>query len=651
MKKSDLGEEYVKKVPPEMRPLKVSVEEINRFIKNNGGEALPEKIDAESLTFFRPKATDLSDNQFEVWRNGKREVYETKPEVRQAFDTFQGSPGTAYLALRIAKGIAGTLRSSLSFTPDFIARNFIRDQITASSLSKYGTTPFASLEAAGSLMKEDAQYKNWLKSGGARSTFTRFDSEYIESEVFKLNQETGFMSHAWNVVKSKVEAIQVASEVVENSTRLGEFKKTVGGDESPSIDKLFEGGFNSREVTVDFARIGGDAKIQALNAITAFWNVNVQGLDRAVRAFKEDPAGMAAKSAIAVTMPSVLFWIANHNDPRWKDMPNWERDLFWIVFTDKWEKSDSGDAGGRPDGMKRQASDGSWEVNNGHTFRIPKPFEIGVLFGSLPERALDAFFTDHPDAFKDFAKTVVSGLSPSFIPTAISPFVEQWANKSFFTGNGIVPSQLEKVLPEAQYTEYTSQTAKAIGKIIGYVPFIGNAAPDKTQFSSPMIVENYVQAWTGNAGKYVLALADKGLQSAGVVPSPPNPPTMALADIPFVKAFVVRYPSAKAQSIVDFYDRESKSDQLVNTVKSLIQRGETQDAIKLARGNVDLLMQLDGIKQGIGAQNSLIQKITKDSNMSPDDKRKIIDTTYYQMIRAASTGNQLMRKWDESQKK
>jgi hypothetical protein len=76
--------------------------------------------------------------------------------------------------------------------------------------------------------------------------------------------------------------------------------------------------------------------------------------------------------AAGVTLPSVLLWMANHDDPRYKDIPTWQKDLFWIVMTDE------------------------------HVYRIPKPFEIGVIFGSVPERMLDKFAADDPEAFKHF---------------------------------------------------------------------------------------------------------------------------------------------------------------------------------------------------------------------------------------------------------
>lgn len=35
-------------------------------------------------------------------------------------------------------------------------------------------------------------------------------------------------------------------------------------------------------------------------------------------------------------LPSVLLWFANKDDERVQQLPQWQRDMFWIVPTDRW---------------------------------------------------------------------------------------------------------------------------------------------------------------------------------------------------------------------------------------------------------------------------------------------------------------------------
>lgn len=561
--------------------------------------------EAQAFDIYRAQSLPLAKDEFAVMVEGKREVYRTTPEIAESIKMLDGSPAAQGLFMKMLSLPASWLRASLALTPDFITRNMIRDQTTAGVFSKGGTIPFVdSLRAMGNLIKKDEVFQSWLKSGGTNASIASLDRQYIANDVFQLAKETNFTNRVINVLKHPLEPLRVASELIENSTRLAEFKRVVGDPASASAGKIMEGGFASREVTVDFKRIG--AKMQALNAITAFMNVGVQGLDRTVRAFKENPQGMLTRATAMVTVPSVLLWWANHDDPRWSDIPQWQKDLFWIVMTED------------------------------HIYRIPKPQELGLIFGSLPERTLEAFFNDNPHAYEDFGKTIMETITPNVMPTGLSPIAEQITNHSFFTGNKLIPSSYEGLFPDLQYTEYTSQTARLIGQAVGTLP-----GGRDTTFASPMVIENYVRSWSGNTGMYALQLLDRSLTAAGLTPDPKKPKD-TLADIPFIKAFVIRYPSSSAESIQDFYARYEKQAETIKSIRHLAKTGDL-DAVEremaLAQQRMGLA-QLDGIRDALTNSTKAVRMIYKDPSMSPDEKRQLIDALYYNMIGAAKIGNQ-----------
>jgi hypothetical protein len=66
------------------------------------------------------------------------------------------------------------------------------------------------------------------------------------------------------------------------------------------------------------------------------------------------------------------------------------------------------------------------------------------------------------------------------------------------------------------------------------------------------LMENYIRAWSGGLGVYITKALDKVGRELGVTPDPPKGP-WDLSDIPAIRAFTFRYPSAQAQSIQDFY--------------------------------------------------------------------------------------------------
>ncbi len=107
-----------------------------------------------------------------------------------------------------------------------------------------------------------------------------------------------------------------------------------------------------------------------------------------------------------------------------------------------------------------------------------------------------------------------------------------------------------------------------------------------------------------------------------------------------MRAFIVRYPSAQAQSIQDFYDNYTKTEKVIATVRSLALQGNAEAAIREAQLGSDMMMKLDGIHKGLSNAQNVIQMIDKNQGISPDEKRQLIDATYVQMIHMAAVGNE-----------
>ncbi len=595
---------------------------------------------AEPITVYAKTNKELAPTEFAIYREGKREIYKTTPEIAEAMKRLGGDSTSQGMLFKIMRGFTFVKKLAITTTPDFVIKNFIRDNVTASTFSKSGgISPFEVLGAMGDFMKKNDTYYNWLKSGGANGAFIEMGDAYIKSDIFALQKQTGFMNSARNVMRKPVELARMAAEMSEQSLRLAEFKKVTQG--KTDAKSLVEGGMASREITVDFQRVG--AKMAALNSITAFLNVSVQGMDRSIRAFKENPVGTATKAAAYITTPSILLWYANKDDRRVQELPRWQKDLFRIIATDKWEDATDDDLAA-PDYMLRQSKEGKTQVNKGTIYRIPKPQDIGIMFGSLPERAMESFFGTDPNAFKDFEDTVTNLITPNLIPDAVAPAIEQYFNKSFFTGSDIIPHNLQGIMPEYQYVEYTSETAKTLGK------FVSNMNRE-TDFASPMVIDNYIRSWGGALGQYGVQIMDRALEKSGVVDEKVRP-TATLSDTPFIKSFVVRYPQANSRSVQDFYEQFEGNKKIQNTLTFLKNQQDLGNLEKemMAPENQMKLMRLDGIKNGLSTQSQMIRKITKDPDMQPDEKRQMIDSIYLQMTEVASQANGMLRELEKSVK-
>ena len=618
----------LKEVPAKTQSIKVSAEEIKTHIEKEGLEGVNAEA-VKDMLIFRKQAQDLTPNQFAVFENGKRKVYETTPELAEAISRLGGDATSTNILFKMANAVTTVKKIGITFTPDFIARNLFRDFLTSQPYSKYGAiSPGQIVSAMGDIIKKNDVYYDWLKSGGANGAFLDLGNKYVKTDILKLQKETGFLNSARNVVEKPIELMRVAAELSEQSLRIAEFKNARKKGAS-----LQAAGYASREITIDFQRVG--AKMSALNSITAFMNVSIQGLDKSARAFKENPGKMSTMAVGAITVPSLLLYWANKDDPRYQEIPRWQKDLFWVIPTDSWQEVGPEEADGAPEYLIKNEN-GKTYMNKGVVYRLPKPHELGVIFGSLPERALEAFLKDNPNAMKDFEDTMLNLVTPSFVPDAVLPVVEQYFNKSLFTGRDIVPHHLKGVLPEYQYAEYTTEVGKTLGKLVG------NFVEDSS-LSSPMVIDNYIRSWGGSLGSYAVDLADKSLKASGVVEDNVDPAS-TLADTPFIKSFVIRYPSANANSVQDFFDTYEKNAKYIATIQHLAKRGEVAEAEKLMllERNQDKLIMLEGIKDALSESSRFIRLVYRNPEATPDEKRQMIDITYYKMIEAAKNGNELM---------
>lgn len=609
---------FLEKVNPPVKGITVTEPEMTKFLDAHGIKDAPDDL----LTVFRASKTPLADDEIRVFNDGKPTTYKVDPALALAFKGLD-QPGMS-LVTRLFAVPAQLLRAGVTGVPEFAARHIFRDYIYAGITSEKLFTPVDMAKGLWGLISKDEDYQAWLKSGGSNNSSVSLDRRYLQENLRQLTSDTGLMTRSWNVIAHPLDGLRAITELAENASHLGAFKKAIG--EGASKEDIQAAGFTSRATAVDSARMG--ASMRAYNMISAFANITVQDTDRVVRAFKDNWVGTTVKVGAGIVLPSAILWTVNNDDTkdpttglsnkdRYQEIPEWEKDLFWHVMTQN------------------------------HIFRIPKPFGTGVLFGSGTERMLDKFAADKPDAFKNFFRSLRDTMIPQVAPVAIAPVLDQFANRSTFTGNPLIPDRLEKLLPEYQYNPYTSETAKALGRIVAAFPGVKEQSMQEQDLllggtaralTSPALMENYLRAWTGGMGVYALQLADAGLRKAGVLPDL-TMPTPTLSDIPFVKAFTTRYPSASAQSVQDFYERSTQMKMVYDTIQAKAKEGDIAAVEKEMKFAPNAMVQLDDMKTTLGRQSQLIRQIYQNPDMSASDKRQLIDSIYFGMIQVAHAGN------------
>jgi len=517
-------------------------------------------------------------NTIQVFENGARKFYQVSPELSKAMNGMSGSD--MGVVMKILAFPTKTLRAGATLTPEFIGRNPIRDQFSAFVYSKYGyNPPIDFVKGIWETVGRGDLFQRWLASGGDQSMFVSLDrisNQQTLLETVKSFTPQRVLLELKKFAKGPLEPLRALSTFGEKGTRVGAFKQAVRKGVSD-----IEAAFESRDITLDFSRLGSQTK--AVNQIIAFWNANVQGIDKLARAFKERPIQTSFKAIVGITLPSVSLYLLNRNDPRYQEIPQWQKDLFWII----------------PVGKK------------GPIIRIPKPFELGIIFGTVPEHILTWIDKNDPEALTTIPSAISKAASPGFIPTALLPILENTSNYSFFRDRPIVSQSVQNLPPGLQASTYTSETAKEIGKIMNY---------------SPAKIENLAQGYFGGLANYVIDASDEILKALGIV-SPPTQPSKTLADIPGLKGFIVREPiGSSSESVNKFYNIREKATQAYNAAKDLADKGNIKGSTSYLKEHKEALF-YKGLNK---AANSLsdIRKAKEKilmSNLNPDQKKRAID--------------------------
>jgi hypothetical protein len=588
----ELGKQFMTKVKAKVAPIEVSMKEVIAALKKQGID-IPELAGLESINIFRPLRKNLGENQHYYFRNGKPEIWQFEPMMSKAIKAMD--PPTFHLAWQILGIPASYLRAGAVLAPEFQGRNLFRDQFSAFLFSDGGFTPFYSaLSGAGQIYKKSQVFQNYLKSGAANASIQSIDINYISKNISQLNRQTNFMASAKNVITSPLEILRMTGELVEMSTRMGEFQLITGT--SPNISQAFKGAFAARNVSIDFAKAGAYGR--AINMITAFWNPQVQALVRMAEEVKTNPKRFSQRAIIGITIPSIMIWAVNKDQDWYKELPDWERNLFW-----------------------------NFKIGD-QIYKIPKPHELGLIFGSIPERVMESFERDNPEAAKQLIPALLDAFSPPISPQAVKPFMEHLVDKNFFTGNPLIPRTLEGMLPSDQYQEYTSIPARKIGNALAQIPGVETSNYESIRnAAAPVVVENYIRAWSGGIGTHILQITEKVLVGFGLVPDPLRPKD-TLADVPFIKAFAVRYPSNRAKSIELFYEKNESNKRTLKSIKHNVKFGNKERVDELLKSETHRgkLLKLDAVERALSKASATIRNIYRSKTIHPDDKRKHIDS-------------------------
>lgn len=564
-------------------------------------EPLPEDVDPGVISQLGLSYGEKhGKNTFVFLREGKPELWQVDdPDIASVIRGLpMQQPGPITAVLRL---FASLKRAGVTQSPDYIMRNVLRDAQSAAVLEKFGGAPLVNfLHGFWHVLGNTEAFKQYTREGGFGAALVEMDTNHLRRNVERIFQETGTVSAVTNYVRHPIEAMQVLMSRMDAMSRVGAKMRA---------EKAGLSGFKAaisvgRKSSLDFAERGTSATLAWWAGVTPFLRPYVLGMKQMGEAYARRPAETAARHTAYVALPSVLLYGINYlydqgldedDQTRWENTDRWVRDSHWIIPL--------------PGG--------------GEKLKLPVLPVIGPIMNGLITRTLDHMVANDRDAFVGFMDTVfkqfMPPLPPFGYPAAVEPFVEHLTNHSFFKGEPLIPPSLEDASGYMQYAPYTSEAAKAVSRVLG--PMNLDAVD-----VSPIVLDNYVRQWTGTLGSTLLKILD--------VPIKTDQP-YEWADNPFVGSFLLRHSGG--EMIDRFYE---KAKEVTRARRDLaLAKGRDDDAMLDYTSDQDeAYLRLDGIKQSLAVQRSVIDGIRNDKDMTVDDKRQLIDELTRGMIATARDG-------------
>ena len=543
------------------------------------------------------------------------------------------------------------LTHTVTADPAFMLRNVIRDTIQAKVVTgedlRLGT---ATLKGFWDALSMDPDLIEILAGGAGTGGFYKTGGRDVRRHL-----ETGLapkdmtVRQALNLYKDVWENWQRVGYATENANRLAIYRslRRKGVDHADAIHEAQD--------LLNFSMHGDWELVRILITTVPFMNARLQGLYRLGRGFLSgDPGEQLRVPVLGWNMPgsavwrvkipgtgrqlvinantmvrasilmglTMAYWIAINDDERYQNLQRWNKDMYY-----HWWFGEGDDA-----------------VH----IRLPKPFEVGALFSTLPERLADyAFNKEDPLAAKALGQSLKHMFLDTFafnpIPQGVKPLVEQYWNHLFFFDRQIETQSDQTVSPELRYNERTSETVRLMAE----------AAPDflGEMVNSPKRLEALIRGYLGTMGSYALSAMD--LVSREFIDEGEPVARRGITDRPVMRGFVPPGPEVTKWT-EEFYDLREEVNRVWADIRARQLRHQIDEAQRLMDEHAPLLAhrrQLNKIAKRLSNLRRMRPSIVSNKELTGEKKRKQLSDLIKQQNELVKTTLDIHRQIRAAEKK
>lgn len=525
------------------------------------------------------------------------------------------------------------IRESVTRDPGFMVANLLRDTLSSWITSGEDITPFlGTMRGFKKALKKEVSFQALMGRGVVGS----YDLAMLQPA--ELASKIGRIATPKNVhVVPNLEAgagaaialwdrLGALSEASDAATRIAVYESAINQGMSEA-----EAAFRAIEI-MDFSRRGGSAVLAVFTKIIPFLNARIQGLDvlwqagragarvATGRAMGEKDANLGKKFLVRGGMlaaMSMLLEMWNSDDEDYENLDEYIKTGNLLIPL-------------------------NWLGMKGEFIAIPKPFEAGLLFSTFPQQfyktmAGDASTRENLNLFtSQFGAT----FGVNWVPQALLPAAEVWWNIDFYTGLPLISEGKARLAPELQYNTGTSTLSMLLGKI----PINYNLTTGRFEGTSPIVIENLIEGYTGPIGSMVVDFTGVLMDLADA--GPERMPT-DLTKLPVVKRVFIDAEKKNPKVVTQAYELFQIADEANRTFSRLKQIGDVEAVKDYVDENRDILTYRKYIFKmvdGLNKLNAQERRIESDPEMTADEKREAMRKLREMRVNIASTVDMMNEK-------
>ena len=526
--------------------------------------------------------------------NGETWWYEVQDSLM--LDSLMVTDDVNMPALGLQAAPATLLRELVTKDPAFMAANMLRDTFSAWTTSGVKMIPVVgTLKGYGQALLNSSSSAA-LEASGAVGGYEFKGDPKNAMKAFRKHMR--MKSPHRYPVRSMWEYANKLSGASDTATRIAVYERVLKetGDETAAIIEALE--------VINFSRKGASSAIRYLTAVVPFLNARIQGLDVLYRgstgkmtprmdaATRRRRFYFRAAQIVALTIAYKMATGDEDENPWYHNAPEYIKDNYWII-PPTWFGMDVG-----PETP---------------AYRIPIPFEVGVLFKVIPERIMRLI--DGETEMTQTKESALRHLTTTFnvsFPQWFQPILEGMTNHNWYASRPIVTYWGDRNESWLADPEYVSPLSLALSEALN--------EKMRVRWDAEKI-DHMIRGYTGTLGSYALMAADSVMRNAANIPDRAD---RRLDQQPPMARFLQEQQGRGP--VQEFHELYNELDIFNNTLKTLSETDPSK-ATGYLRSRKNLAIYKDAIsdiKEQLDGLRKFRRQVQSDRGMSGERKKEML---------------------------